>query len=436
MDKELKNLLESPEFLQYHQVHQNPPFNLFDVLRNAEFEIRHSNVLQWLLDPGGTHRTSSKFLRAFIQCLNDNADAAGIKPIPVPTSLEKDHVRVERELHLADIAVFFKGARRWMIVENKTVERSREHYRQVKGYEREFRKRYKGQYDDVRSVLLTTSSEGDDAEREVIHVSWSDVQELIQRVRDSVDAENAENTEVRTFLSHYLDVVKRLTTPSRLERSYFTKLVETHTPLLKRLAKETKEGQGEAPLPHTQVSADYRATVERLVNEFVREPKRLRTSIRSFLNAAQGISAESRQDIYGTDFWLSWRMDEVAKALGIEWRMKWELAFSHARVQAGLYFELNRKTRPVVKRIQEFMREEIATDLLTWEWKPGSSYVYIFQHRLVDEETLSAGSFEKVEKATRERVRAFLDSDYKIIQGYFKCLAADPKGFSVGEESA
>ena len=119
----LKRLIESSEFQQYLRVHQNPPFNLFDVLRNAEFEIRHSNVLQWLLDPGGTHRTGSKFLHEFIQRLNDNAGAAGIKPIP-PTSLEKGDVRVERELHYADIAVFFKGARRWMIVENKTVERS------------------------------------------------------------------------------------------------------------------------------------------------------------------------------------------------------------------------------------------------------------------------------------------------------------------------
>ena len=61
--------------------------------------------------------------------------------------------------------------------------------------------------------------------------------------------------------------------------------------------------------------------------------------------------------------------------------------------------------------------------------------MYIYQHRLVDEETLSAGSFDEVEKATRERVDAFLDSDYRTIQGYFKCLAEDPRRFSAGEKS-
>ena len=71
---------------------------------------------------------------------------------------------------------------------------------------------------------------------------------------------------------------------------------------------------------------------------------------------------------YGTEFWLFWRMDEVAKALGIEWRMKWEIAFSHRKVSAGLYVVLTSKTRPVVERIEKFMREmDIATDELIWD---------------------------------------------------------------------
>ena len=420
MDQDLKKLMESSEFKHYHQAVQNPPFNLFDVLRHADYEIRHSNVLEWLLDPGGTHGTGSKFLQGFIRCLNHHADVAGIEHIPVPASFEKDDVSVERELHFADIAVLFKEARRWMIIENKTVESSRKHYEQVKSYERDFRKRYKGH--DVRSVLLTTSSEGDASERRVIHLGWSDVQALIERVLNEVDHKN---DEVRIFLCHYLAIVKRLITQSRFERNYFTKLMDAHRPLLTRLLEER---QGGAELLRTGIPGDHRATIDRLVSDFGREPKRLRTSVKTFLNAARGIEANTANNKFGTAFWLSWRMDEVAKALGIEWRMKWEITFSYREVSVTLYVDLTSKTRPVVERIEKFMRErEIATDELLWD--RGKNHLYIYRHRLVCEETLSVGSFEELEKATREQVVEFLDSDYKTIQGYFKCLAADPKGF-------
>ena len=171
------------------------------------------------------------------------------------------------------------------------------------------------------------------------------------------------------------------------------------------------------------------------MNDFGREPKRLMKSIKSFLNTTRGIAAKRSRDKYGTAFWLYWRKDDVARALGIEWHMKWELTFSHRNVRAGLYFELNGKTRPILERIEEFMREEIATDMFTWRWKSDSNYVYIYRHRLMNEEALSVGSFEEVESATREKVGAFLDSDYRTIQGYFQCLAADPRRFSAGERS-
>jgi PD-(D/E)XK nuclease superfamily len=36
------------------------PFNIFDVLKSAHNEIRHSNVLAWLLDPKGSHGMRDK----------------------------------------------------------------------------------------------------------------------------------------------------------------------------------------------------------------------------------------------------------------------------------------------------------------------------------------------------------------------------------------
>ena len=227
-------------------------------------------------------------------------------------------------------------------------------------------------------------------------------------------------------MCHYLDIVKRLIAQSRFERNYFTNLVSAHRLLLTRLLEEK---QGGARLLRSGVPDDYRATIDQLVDDFRREPKRLRTSVKAFLNATRGMKSNIVNNKYGTEFWLFWRMDEVAKALGIEWHMKWEIAFSHRKVSVGLYVDLTSKTRPVVERIEKFMREmDIATDELIWD--KSENYLYIYRHPLVDEGMLSVGSFEEVEKATREKVDEFLDSEYRAIQGYFKCLAADPKGLS------
>ncbi len=67
MDEDVRELVESAEFRRYHKEQQTPRFNPFDVLRYAEYEIRHSNVLAWLLTPGESHGLGDKFLRRFIE---------------------------------------------------------------------------------------------------------------------------------------------------------------------------------------------------------------------------------------------------------------------------------------------------------------------------------------------------------------------------------
>ena len=51
-------------------------FNLFDVLKVARNEIRHSNMLSWLLDPRENHGIGDAFLKGVLQVLvkNDNKE--------------------------------------------------------------------------------------------------------------------------------------------------------------------------------------------------------------------------------------------------------------------------------------------------------------------------------------------------------------------------
>ena len=64
MEEDLKRLLDDPRFRDYHErTRKREDFNTFDVLRYSDYEIRHSNVLAWLLQPGATHGIGDEFLK-------------------------------------------------------------------------------------------------------------------------------------------------------------------------------------------------------------------------------------------------------------------------------------------------------------------------------------------------------------------------------------
>lgn len=46
-------------------------FNIFDVLKIFRTEIRHSNMLAWLLNPNENHGFSDTFIRGVIQRIVD-----------------------------------------------------------------------------------------------------------------------------------------------------------------------------------------------------------------------------------------------------------------------------------------------------------------------------------------------------------------------------
>ncbi len=68
-------LVDNRELEQLHA--RLSAFNLFSILRIDHAEIRHSNVLAWLLTPGESHGLGPVFLRRFLsRLLMDNEQSA------------------------------------------------------------------------------------------------------------------------------------------------------------------------------------------------------------------------------------------------------------------------------------------------------------------------------------------------------------------------
>ena len=49
-------------------------FNMFDVLKISRTEIRHSNMLGWLLDPNESHALGDAFIKEFVRKLSEKIE--------------------------------------------------------------------------------------------------------------------------------------------------------------------------------------------------------------------------------------------------------------------------------------------------------------------------------------------------------------------------
>lgn len=113
-------------------------FNVFDVLKSTTHELRHSNILAWLMDPCANHGLGELFLRRWLMevcaVAGMNDLHIDLNPVEVDTTPFKS-VKVCREWNNIDILVDIQlaGDDHWIIViENKV--RSVQGTDQLRGY--------------------------------------------------------------------------------------------------------------------------------------------------------------------------------------------------------------------------------------------------------------------------------------------------------------
>ncbi len=112
-------------------------FNLFQVLKFEHGEIRHSNVLAWILDPEGSHGLDSIFLKKWLmRVLHESSDETN--PLIAPVDIDAwqlTDVELRREWKNIDVLLVltFADKRRWVVcIENKI--RSAQHSNQLRRY--------------------------------------------------------------------------------------------------------------------------------------------------------------------------------------------------------------------------------------------------------------------------------------------------------------
>lgn len=100
--------------------------NVFDILRMGEHEIRHSNMLAWLLDATETHRMGNEFLSSFLNEVVEVAKGKGngvcegvVKMVAEHDFGDMSDYKVFREDEHEDIKLMSESAKTIVVIENK-----------------------------------------------------------------------------------------------------------------------------------------------------------------------------------------------------------------------------------------------------------------------------------------------------------------------------
>jgi PD-(D/E)XK nuclease superfamily len=177
-------------------------FNVFEVLGAVKQEIRHSNLLAWLMRPAESHGLSDYPLRRFLWLAASAAREQGISTFdPLETeSLDLDQAIVEREWRGIDILIRTDSDSSLWAIENKVD--SGESGDQLRRYESACEAEYPGYR---KSFIFLTA-----AQREPSRPNWTVMgYDTILGIVERALTRKTVAQEVQVLLRHYTEILRR-----------------------------------------------------------------------------------------------------------------------------------------------------------------------------------------------------------------------------------
>lgn len=178
-------------------------FNLFDILKITRTEIRHSNMLSWLLNPNENHGLDSiirEFIHYVVTSFSEEADV-------FDTLLMDCHdFVIQREWRNIDVLAVSMDEKFVLCIENKID--SAEHDNQLNRY----RKIVEEAYPDYKKMYIFLSPEGTESSDPEFwcYMSYQDVLGIIENARKKVKLLPDDQREVCNKINEYF--------PSRMQK--------------------------------------------------------------------------------------------------------------------------------------------------------------------------------------------------------------------------
>ncbi|MFY0712778.1 PD-(D/E)XK nuclease family protein [Seonamhaeicola sp. NFXS20] len=198
LEKEYKNLLSDDLYDQLLIRTQEP--NIFTILGVADYEIRHSNFLGWLLDPHEFHGLNDLFLQRVLQDVLIDERAKGISIIEL-SNLNLSDVEIRREWKNIDILIITKNF--VVSIENK-IWSSESHGQLLK-----YKNIVEENFPKKKKCFVFLSPTGQDASQSDIYISYSynRIAEILNSILNS--RSKIINAAILQYIKDYLTIIKQ-----------------------------------------------------------------------------------------------------------------------------------------------------------------------------------------------------------------------------------
>lgn len=412
--QQILSLIEdSPEFTYLHN-HFNR-FNPFKVLQVDNYEIRHSNVLAWLLDPKQNHNLGPYFInkllsKVFVNPANyeDEDKIANYDVLQLSRNSYHDLV-VFKELltnnkKRIDILAVSKLQKIAVLIENKFW--SSESEGQLEEYIEFVKKRYEGY--KIIPIFLTLQDE-EPTHEDYLMLGYSDVLGILHNlIRSDSDYMNKD---VASFISYYIDILEDQLIQNIELNECAMSLYKNHKEAIELLSSVGRQKRGTTLNYDDELIAIYRAykeSIDFLVtvgNSFLKE---------AFIKFAA--SMEWQENLYTSHFKLpnfiepKWEVSFDEEDLREKWWMNKGLITWFE--QSGDRLKLKLEVGPLHQEKRENLLHSLlnlGVDIKGQAFEEGRKYTRIYMDADVP------ASFEDIDSLAKSMRRLYMKDSFQAL---------------------
>jgi len=209
-------------------------FNPLKILKVDQYEIRHSNVISWLLTPNANHNLDNSFLKKFLaEVIINNESLETSLTVFDAQDISYHDFEIQREWNDIDIFLVNHTNNLCIIIENKIF--AKESTDQLKKYYNKVKKEYSDF--DIIPVFLTIDNTLPSDNRYGV-ISYKEILHMLKFIT-SIKKENI-SRKVYDFITYYLGILEILTMEDKEIKKLCKKIYKEHKEALD-LIYECKE---------------------------------------------------------------------------------------------------------------------------------------------------------------------------------------------------